>query len=142
MTPREKKTEQTAAMHQAIQWTHRLDTEEDIETNWSEFELWLEQSPQHREAYHRVQQGRCEAELYRDTVEAEGIDEEALVSEFKPALRSAIVKILWASLLATLTLGVAAVAARAYTKEVPWPPYHAAVGDARALRLEDGPAYF
>jgi ferric-dicitrate binding protein FerR (iron transport regulator) len=123
---------QTAAMHQAIQWSHRLDTEEDIETNWSEFELWLEQSPQHQEAYHRVQKGRCETELYRETVQAEGIDEEALVSELNPALPSVVVKVLWASVAATLILGAAAVAVCAYTKEVPWTPYHAAVGEVRA----------
>jgi transmembrane sensor len=137
MTTKEK-DEQTAAMHQAIQWSHRLDTEEDIETNWSEFVLWLEQSPQRQQAYHRVQRGRCETELYRETVEAEGIDEEALVSELNPALPSAVVKVLWASVPATLILGVAAVAVRACTEEVPWTPYHAAVGEVRALRLEDG----
>jgi ferric-dicitrate binding protein FerR (iron transport regulator) len=124
----ENRDEQTAAMHQAIQWSHQLDTEEDIETNWSEFVLWLEQSPQRQEAYHRVQQGRCETELYRETVAVEGIDEEALVSELNPALPSAVVRILWASVLATLILGVAAVVVRAYSEEVPWTPYQAAVG--------------
>ena len=118
MTTKKKRAEQTAALHQAIQWTHRLDTEEDIETNWSEFALWLEQSPQHQEAYHRVQRGRCETELYRETVAAEGIDEEALVSELNPALPSAVVKALWASVLAILILGVTTVAGRARTDEV------------------------
>ena len=109
-----------ATMCKAIQWSHRLDTEEDIETNWTEFMLWLEQSPQHRDAYHRAQVSRCDSEIYRETVVAEGIDEEALVSELSQALVFVFTKLLWGSLSAILILGAGAMIVRAYTGEGLW----------------------
>ncbi len=127
----------TAAMCQAIQWSRRLETEEDIETHCPEFMLWLEQSALHPEAYHRVQQGRCETELYREVVEAEGIDEEALMAELSPTLPP-IVKALSVGVPTTLVLGVVALAVRAYTEQAPWIPYDAATGEVRSLSLEDG----
>jgi transmembrane sensor len=100
--------------------------------------LWLEQSALNPEAYHRVQQGRCETELYREVVEAEGIDEEALVAELSPALPRAFVKALSVGVPTTLMLGVVAIAVHVYFEQAPWIPYNAAIGEVRSLRLEDG----
>ena len=133
-------TPETAVLQQALQWAHLLDTEEDIETHWSEFESWLQQSPLHEEAYHRAERIRCGADLQRESAAQTGLDEEALVNELlpRPPLKFPTGVALWVGL-STSTIMVAAVlCARMYTAQLPWTSYSTSVGQVRTLTLEDG----
>lgn len=133
-----------AVLLQAMRWAHLLDTEEDIEMNWSEFESWLQKSPLHEEAYHLAERIRCGADLRHESAAETGLDEEALVSQLLPppppakfptgvALRLA---------LATSTIIVAAVLGTrmytAYTAQLPWASYSTSVGQVSTLTLDDG----
>lgn len=129
-----------ATLQQALRWAHLMDTEEDIETHWTEFESWLHQSPLHEEAYHRAERIRCGADLRRESAAEIGLDEEALVSELlpRPPVGFPAGPALWIGL-ATSTIIVAVVlCARLYTAQLPWTSYSTSVGQVRTLTLEDG----
>ena len=130
-----------AVLLQALRWTHLLNTEEDIEAQWSEFESWLHKSPLHEEAYHLAQRIRCGGNLRYESAVETGFDEEALVNELLPPPRPATFPTgaaLWTGL-ATSTIVVAAVLfVRMYTAQLPWTSYSTSVGQVRTLTLEDG----
>ena len=129
-----------AVLLQALRWAHLLDTEEDIETHWSQFESWLQESVLHEEAYHRAERIRCGAALRRESAAETGFDEEALVSQLLPPSPATFPTgvALWVGLSTSTFIVVAVLCVRMYTAQLPWTSYSTSLGQVRTFTLEDG----
>lgn len=86
-----------ALRQKALGWFNALETPEDIHARCSQFGAWLEQSAEHGEAYHRVEEALREATLFGNLMRAQGVDEEVLVAiillQFMPPLRRSVLPV-------------------------------------------------
>ena len=128
---------------QALRWIDALETPEDIQVHWLEFEIWLEASAHHGDAYHRAEEARCEAAFFGNLFQAQGVAEEVLVAaiwlQFPPSLRhTALRAALPLAATAALIFIIACVITAAYILQSPWSRYNSTPERSLAIKLPDG----
>lgn len=128
---------------QALRWIDTLETPEDIQTHWLQFETWLEASAHHGDAYHRAELARSEAAFFGNLLQAQGIDEEVLVAaiwlQFPRALRHTALRAALPLAATTASIfAIACVITAAYILQSPWSRYDSTPGQSRTLELPDG----
>jgi len=128
-----------AVWHKSLEWIERLNTEENIEELWDEFQKWLAASPLHAQAYQRAEAARCDAEIYREVADKAGLDEKTLVSQLTsaPAPFVSVRMAVAIGFSTAATVGVAVVAANVYMDRLPWSYYAAPFGQVRTVTFDD-----